>query len=154
MPAVLVALWVAPRKARNVVVAAASLLFYAWGAGEFVLMLLACVAVNYSAGRMIGEPGGSRSEWGRRGVLATVIAFDGSAAASTCRPPMRERPVGDVTGFRRAVAVAWTRSPEVRLPSQLVASRELPISPWYLRIRTFRCSSSMIADAKFTSYKV
>jgi alginate O-acetyltransferase complex protein AlgI len=76
MPAVLVALWVAPKRARNAVVSVASVLFYAWGAGEFVLMLLACVAVNYVAGRLIGVPGGDRSERSRRIILAATIAFD------------------------------------------------------------------------------
>ena len=76
MPAVLVALWLAPKRARNVVVAAASLLFYTWGAGEFVLMLLACVAVNFAAGRLIGEPGQGRPQHQRRLLLAAVVVFD------------------------------------------------------------------------------
>ncbi len=76
MPAALVALWVAPKRARNVVVSVASLVFYAWGAGEFVLMLLACVAVNYTAGRLIGEPGDGERARRRRVVLTATIVFD------------------------------------------------------------------------------
>ncbi len=76
MPAVLVALWAAPKRWRNGVVAVASLLFYTWGAGEFVLMLLACVAVNYAAGLLIGEPGQGRPESRRRALLAAVVVFD------------------------------------------------------------------------------
>jgi len=76
MPAVLVALWIAPRRARNLVVSIASLLFYAWGAGEFVLMLLACVAVNYTAGRLIGEPGEANPQRRRQLILAAAIVFD------------------------------------------------------------------------------
>ena len=75
MPAVLAALWVAPKRARNVVVSVSSLVFYAWGAGEFVLMLLACVAVNYAAGRLIGEPAVGRQRR-RRAVLTAAIVFD------------------------------------------------------------------------------
>ncbi len=76
MPAVLVGLWLAPRRARNGIVSAASLLFYAWGAGEFVLMLLACVAVNYAAGLTIGAAEAESDQRRRRIVLAAAVGFD------------------------------------------------------------------------------
>jgi len=76
MPAVLLALWLAPRSARNLVVAGASLLFYAWGARSFVFLLLACIAVNYGAGLVV-EPGArGRSDRFRRTMLALTAAFD------------------------------------------------------------------------------
>ncbi len=76
MPAVLTAVLVAPRSWRNGIIAAASLLFYAVGAGATTLLLLACMVVNYLAGPSL-EP----DEWDldpvrRRRVLMGVIAFD------------------------------------------------------------------------------
>ncbi len=47
MPAVLVALLVAPRSWRNGIVATASLVFYAVGAGPTTLLLIGCMVVNY-----------------------------------------------------------------------------------------------------------
>ena len=39
-------------------------------------MLLACVAVNFAAGRLIGEPGQGRPQHQRRLLLAAVVVFD------------------------------------------------------------------------------
>ena len=49
-------------KARNLVLLAASLLFYAWGEPKFVFVMLASIAVNYVLARLIGEkvPEGTR----------------------------------------------------------------------------------------------
>jgi alginate O-acetyltransferase complex protein AlgI len=76
MPAVLAAVLVAPRGWRNSVVATASLIFYAVGAGATTLLLLACMVVNYLAGPAL-EP----DEWDldrvrRRHLLIWIIAFD------------------------------------------------------------------------------
>jgi alginate O-acetyltransferase complex protein AlgI len=76
MPAVLLALWAAPKRARNLVVASASLLFYAWGAGEFVLLLLACIAVNFLVGRALDSERFARDERARKGLLAAAVTFD------------------------------------------------------------------------------
>ncbi len=76
MPAVLIALWVAPKRARNLIVAGSSLVFYAWGAGEFVLLLLACIAVNYLVGRALDSARFARDGRGRTLLLAGAIAFD------------------------------------------------------------------------------
>ncbi|SHE75564.1 MBOAT family O-acyltransferase [Streptoalloteichus hindustanus] len=77
MPAVLVAVLAAPRGWRNGVVAVASLLFYATGAGGTTLLLLACMVVNYLAGPAL-EPDewdvGGRSR--KRKLLIGVVAFD------------------------------------------------------------------------------
>ena len=50
MPAVLTAVVLAPRSWRNGVVAAASLVFYAVGAGPTTLLLLTCMLINYVMG--------------------------------------------------------------------------------------------------------
>jgi alginate O-acetyltransferase complex protein AlgI len=76
MPALLLALWIAPRSWRNGVVAVFSLVFYVWGAGAFVFLLLACIAFNYVAGQHV-EPGrpGSSERSRKRWLIATVV-FD------------------------------------------------------------------------------
>ena len=76
VPLVLAAVLVAPRGARNGIVAAASLVFYLIGAGATTLLLVVCMAVNYLAGMRL-EP----DEWdprpGRRRLLLTwVLVFD------------------------------------------------------------------------------
>ncbi|OLT47957.1 alginate O-acetyltransferase [Saccharomonospora sp. CUA-673] len=78
MPAVLIAVLVAPRGWRNGVITVASLLFYATGAGAFTLLLIACMAVNFLAGPAL-EP----DEWDRmspngrrRRLLIGIIVFD------------------------------------------------------------------------------
>ena len=76
MPAVLAAVLIVPRTWRNGVVAAASLVFYAVGAGPTTLLLLACMLVNYVVGPAL-EP----DEWDlqpqrRRRLLIAVIGFD------------------------------------------------------------------------------
>jgi alginate O-acetyltransferase complex protein AlgI len=50
LPAVLFAYYIAPRRARNLVLLIASLFFYAWGAGWVVAVLLASIATNYLIG--------------------------------------------------------------------------------------------------------
>ncbi|RRO17281.1 MBOAT family protein [Saccharopolyspora rhizosphaerae] len=77
LPAVLAVVLVAPRSGRNLVVAIASLVFYASGAGGTTVLLLACIAVNFLAGPRL-EPGhewpGQRER--RKWLLVGVIAFD------------------------------------------------------------------------------
>jgi alginate O-acetyltransferase complex protein AlgI len=75
-PLVLGAVLLAPRGWRNGIVAVASLVFYAAGAGPSTLLLLVCMVVNFLAGPNL-EP----DEWdlarGRRKlVLIAVIAVD------------------------------------------------------------------------------
>ncbi|WP_019855796.1 MBOAT family O-acyltransferase [Actinopolyspora mortivallis] len=76
LPATLGCLLLAPRSARNAVVAVASLVFYASGAGGTTALLLGCIVVNFLAGRRL-EP----DEWGldrsrRRYLLGGVIAVN------------------------------------------------------------------------------
>lgn len=76
MPAVLAAVLIAPRGWRNGVIAVASLVFYAVGAGATTLLLLACMVVNYLAAPSL-EP----DDWAlhpnrRRQLLIGVITFN------------------------------------------------------------------------------
>ncbi|WP_433871053.1 MBOAT family O-acyltransferase [Saccharopolyspora sp. CA-218241] len=81
LPAVLAAVLIAPRAGRNAVVAVASLLFYASGAGGTTALLLACIVVNFLVGRHL-EP----DEWDlnrsrRRGLLIGTVVFNLSILA-------------------------------------------------------------------------
>jgi alginate O-acetyltransferase complex protein AlgI len=76
MPAVLLALWMAPRGWRNGIVAGFSLLFYVWGAKTFVFLLLGCIAFNYLAGLRVEPERAGASDRSRRRWLAATVAFD------------------------------------------------------------------------------
>ena len=53
LPAVLLLYWLAGKKGRNIFLLAASLFFYAWGEGIYVLLMLASIIINYTSGRVI-----------------------------------------------------------------------------------------------------
>jgi alginate O-acetyltransferase complex protein AlgI len=54
LPVVLGLYWITPQRAKNTLLLAASLVFYTWGGGAFVLILLLAIALNYAAGLLIG----------------------------------------------------------------------------------------------------
>jgi alginate O-acetyltransferase complex protein AlgI len=55
MPVVLLAYAAVPPRARNALLAAVSLVFYAWGAHAILFVFLASILGNYVAGRLIGR---------------------------------------------------------------------------------------------------
>jgi len=61
------------RKAQNIVLLLASLLFYAWGETTYVLIMLASIIMNYLVGRMIAAGQEKRS---RNAALALGIVFN------------------------------------------------------------------------------
>src|SRR5262245_30369914 len=69
LPAFLL-LYLALPAARNTVLLIASLLFYAWGEGEWVLLLLGSIAANWAFGRMVASPRRGFA----RGALVTAVA--------------------------------------------------------------------------------
>jgi alginate O-acetyltransferase complex protein AlgI len=74
MPAVLLAYLVVPPAWRNSLLAAVSVVFYAWGAHAIVFVFLASILFNYTAGRSIGrakERG--REQFARRVMLAAIV---------------------------------------------------------------------------------
>jgi alginate O-acetyltransferase complex protein AlgI len=68
LPATLLACYVAPRPLRNTILLLASLVFYTWGSGSFVLILLAMIAANFVLGLLADL--GFRSGMARRRHLA------------------------------------------------------------------------------------
>ncbi len=77
LPAMLAAYHVAPRRLRNGVLVLGSLVFYAWGAGAFVVVLLASIVANFVVGSRIeanvdaSRPGSAR-RWLALGVILNV----------------------------------------------------------------------------------
>ena len=80
LPLTLFTYWVLPPRFRNHLVACVSIVFYAWGAGAYTYILMACMCVNYTAGLFVydGEEAVSRrlTPRGRRNVLVGAVVFD------------------------------------------------------------------------------
>jgi alginate O-acetyltransferase complex protein AlgI len=72
LPLVLALYWIFPRRRRNLILTCASLVFYAYGAHGFVVVLVAMVAFNYGAGRVVGNH--QLGEPRRNLALAVAIA--------------------------------------------------------------------------------
>jgi alginate O-acetyltransferase complex protein AlgI len=60
LPAALVLVFLTPWRLRNLFLLLASLLFYIWGDGAYVLVLLASILTNFICGGMLTTRGGSR----------------------------------------------------------------------------------------------
>jgi alginate O-acetyltransferase complex protein AlgI len=76
MPVVLALYLVVPPRWRNALLGAASLSFYAWGAGALLFLLLGSIAFNFVAGRLIGAAQDAGGE--RRAARVTALAVAGN----------------------------------------------------------------------------
>ncbi|TDQ04664.1 MBOAT family O-acyltransferase [Labedaea rhizosphaerae] len=76
IPVVLAAVLIAPRHWRNGIIAVASLIFYASGAGATTLLLLSCMLVNFLAGPHLQPDEWDINPRRRKAVLIGVISFD------------------------------------------------------------------------------
>ena len=81
MPATLGLYWLLAPRHRNAVLALASLLFYTWGAGGFVVGLLGLMALNFAAGVAIDDLAAREQLRPRRVVLIGTVAADLSMLA-------------------------------------------------------------------------
>lgn len=73
LPAVLLFYLLSGKAARNILLLAASLFFYSWGEGIYVLLMLASIAINYSGGLLIA---GSRSQAVSRLFLTLSVSLN------------------------------------------------------------------------------
>ena len=146
LPAVIVLYYLFPRRARNGLLLVASLLFYTWGAGWVVIVLVASIAWNYLIGRQIERAKDQgHDQLARRlhcGLKHSVIQRDCWASLSphalrTNRPPRaalrcgrRGRMDGRATprGIALKVRDGFGRRDEVRGRSQIL-SRETVLYP-------------------------
>src|SRR5580692_2725669 len=74
LPLTLACYWIAPPRQRNIVLTAASLVFYAYGAHGFVFLLVALVAFNYVMGLLVGSE--TRPEEVRNWILGAAITVN------------------------------------------------------------------------------
>ena len=70
LPAVFLLYFIVGKKWQNILLLLASLLFYAWGEGVYVLLMLASILINYFSGRLID---GWRGSWQSRLFLIVAI---------------------------------------------------------------------------------
>jgi alginate O-acetyltransferase complex protein AlgI len=61
------------RRLRNTILLAVSLVFYAWGEGTYVLLMLGCITLNYLFGLLIDR---ARTEKGQKALLALVVVLN------------------------------------------------------------------------------
>jgi alginate O-acetyltransferase complex protein AlgI len=73
LPLTLLLYYLAPKSVRNVVLLAASLFFYSWGEGLYVLLMLWTLALNYAGGLLIDR---LRGRPGERAVLTLFVALN------------------------------------------------------------------------------
>ncbi len=76
LPAVLIAYYLTPRPLRNTVLVLASLLFYAWGAGWIVVVLVASIALNGLFGLGIERAMEAGERRRVQSILAVAVVFD------------------------------------------------------------------------------
>jgi alginate O-acetyltransferase complex protein AlgI len=76
MPVVLALYALVPSRARNLLLATVSLVFYAWGAHGIVLVFLASIGLNYAAGLWIGQLRSKQRQHAARRVMWGAIAVD------------------------------------------------------------------------------
>lgn len=70
LPVVLAVYFLAPRRAKNGVLLAASLIFYGWGEPKYLALMVAAILVYYGCGIAIGQ-----SKKGKKFLLFLSIAF-------------------------------------------------------------------------------
>lgn len=71
LPAVLAGYFLCPKPAKNLLLVAFSLLFYAWGEPKYIVLMILSVTVNYASGRMM-----EALPQKRRQVLITCVAVN------------------------------------------------------------------------------
>ena len=72
LPAVLLGYYILPRKARNIFLLVASLIFYAWGGPKYLVYLLASIIFNYFCGIVIAKTSGNV----KKTVLAAAVCIN------------------------------------------------------------------------------
>ena len=72
LPFVLFAYYVSPRQVKNLILLVASLFFYAWGEGFYVLLMVVSIAINFVFGLLIDQD----AAWKRRLFLSSGVAVN------------------------------------------------------------------------------
>ena len=76
LPVFLIIYWIIPSRYRDALLFAGSLVFYAFGAKLFVILLFLLVLVNYVLGEMVWVMPGRRRKVQQRQMLVTIVTVD------------------------------------------------------------------------------
>jgi alginate O-acetyltransferase complex protein AlgI len=108
LPAVLIAYYLVPRRARNALLVLASLAFYTWGAGWIVLVLIVSIGLNGLFG--LGVERSMEAGLRRRAqtILAVAIVMNVALLAWFKYANFTVDTVNDALGAAGAGALAWT----------------------------------------------
>jgi alginate O-acetyltransferase complex protein AlgI len=108
LPAVLIAYYLVPRRARNALLVLASLAFYTWGAGWIVLVLIVSIGLNGLFG--LGVERSMEAGLRRRAqtILAVAIVMNVALLAWFKYANFTVDIVNDALGAAGAGALAWT----------------------------------------------
>src|SRR5215467_6196533 len=79
LPTVLACYFIAPRSARNIVLVAASVVFYVWGGRIAIVLIAFSIGINFALGQAIATADGARRHrlitWSIAGNLLVLIVF-------------------------------------------------------------------------------
>ncbi len=82
LPLTILIYYIVPRKAKNFVLFACSLMFYAWGEPIYILLMLFSSTVDYACGRLIGKGKEKNNKLLQRGALFFSIIVNLSLLAT------------------------------------------------------------------------
>ncbi|MBU0487335.1 MAG: MBOAT family protein [Bacteroidetes bacterium] len=71
LPITLLVYYLSPRQTRNAILLGFSLLFYAWGEVEYILVLLSSITSNYFLGRLL-----DKAETNRKLIFGLIVTFN------------------------------------------------------------------------------
>jgi alginate O-acetyltransferase complex protein AlgI len=108
LPAVLLAYYVMPRGARNGLLVAASLLFYAWGAGSIVLVLVVSIGLNGLFGLGVERAMEADQRRRARAILAVAVVVNVGLLAWFKYANFTVDTVNRILGAAGGGALAWT----------------------------------------------
>jgi alginate O-acetyltransferase complex protein AlgI len=113
LPAVLLVYYVTPRRFRNTLLLVASLLFYTWGAGWLVLVLIASIAANNVLGLSVERAMDAGNRDRARTMLAIAIVLNVGLLAWFKYANFTVETLSGVMGALGAEALPWA---EILLP--------------------------------------
>src|SRR5439155_8847555 len=135
LPLVLGAYSLLGRRARNGFLLVASLLFYAWGEGTFVLVLCGSIAANYVFGRALDAPRRARACSPSRSPRISRSRDSSPGAGSISSSSSRRTPRRSIPSTCRRGYIAW-------------APRRARTSSWTGSARTRACRSDLRDDLR------
>lgn len=113
LPAVLIAYYLTPRRLRNTLLLLASLVFYAWGAGWLVVVLVVLIALNNVFGLAVERARDAGRDRRARSILAVAVVMNVGLLAWFKYANFTVETLSGVMGALGATALPWA---EILLP--------------------------------------